>query len=444
MSLITVHKDELREFSYDIQLKKPDGESSIGLIQFIPTFVISQSIALKAMFMKGVYVDGLGLLDKNYIGVGDEIEITLYNREEEEEYPKLQKSFFITEFSQASQSTNTKRKQMVITAMTKPGLLNKTCHVNKSVKGTAETIIKDIATRNLDIDASELVDLQGTDGSFKLIYNHARPFDVIDDLSSRAISSDGAYKDNLFFFYETIDGFKFRNIREMVKTANTFDYIQFPTNSRTDTRDDYYRILDFKHSTVTNLWKLIEDGILENTTVTFDILNRNIETSSFNYQKDKGKINTLGSFSFFNEDVASSFLPNSNTSLVQDKSVFSQTAKDVFLPSEVAYDRIETKSRKIGPTEAQRHLLQQNSITVKVPGNVKILPGDILNIETPARDVVAEEGDNPRQPVKKFDARTTGRFIVASVRHDLAEGRVFDTILDLYKDAYETNIMESE
>ena len=440
MSLITIHKDDLREFSYDIRLKKPGGES-IGLIQFIPALAISQSIALKCMYMKGVYTDGLGLLDKNYIGVGDEIELTLYNREEESAYPKLRKSFFITEFSQVTQSTNTKRKQMVIVGMTKPGLLNKTCRIRKSVRGTADRIIRDIATRTLKIEDNDLKNLQKTSGSFKLIYND-RPFDVIDDLSSRAIAAEGSNKDNLFFFYETIDGFKFRTVREMVKTATVYDYKQFPTKTRTETRDDYYRILELKQPKMNNLRELIEQGVLENAVVDFDILNQEINYSKFDYQTEKDNIHVLGSYPSFNEEVARSFLPSSNTSL--ESSSYSSLVKNIYISSEAAYDRLETRNEKLGATEAQRNLLRENSITIKVAGNIKLMPGDIINIKTPARYEIIEQGDNPEEVAKIFDARLTGRFLVASVRHDLAEGLAFDTILDLYKDAYETNIMERQ
>jgi len=69
---------------------------------------------------------------------------------------------------------------------------------------------------------------------------------------------------------------------------------------------------------------------------------------------------------------------------------------------------------------------------LKVHGNHQIIPGDVIQLTVPAKYLTSDN---------QFDTRLDGKYLVAGVRHDVAVGSLFDTIIDLYKDA---NEVESE
>jgi hypothetical protein len=76
-------------------------------------------------------------------------------------------------------------------------------------------------------------------------------------------------------------------------------------------------------------------------------------------------------------------------------------------------------------------LLEQTKITIEVYGNPAIKPGDIVNLNVPAKSAYEDDEDSNRQ---------SGDFIVGAVKHNVKD-TVFQTYVDLYKDAYEKDVL---
>jgi hypothetical protein len=194
----------------------------------------------------------------------------------------------------------------------------------------------------------------------------------------------------------------------------------------TDDQDDYYRIQHFEQSNFANAKDLAEKGVLENEVVLFDVLNRKIDSYDFIFEEDKKDILLLGKHPFSNYgDISSEMSRYTKTNSTFDKKV-----NVSIFPSEESFERIEWKDKKYSSAKAQLELLRQNKITLKIQGNHEVMAGDIIRLIVPSKFMT--DNEEPQE-----DRLYTGDYLVAAVRHDIAVGINFFTIVDLYKDSLE-------
>lgn len=429
-TLPVINENKVTQHSFGIKLTRKnakDGEIlEYGISEFFTMFTISQALSMKSMFFKGVYTDGLGLHDKGFISIGDEIEVVLY-RNQSDQF-KIIKKFFISEFSDVQQTQNTKHKVMTISALSKPGYLNKNIFITTAGNGKSSESVKQILKTYLGVDEAQ-IEVEETSGDVNFVFTKTKPFVAIQNLSDRSISANSSYQDNLFFAFETADKYKFKSARELVNSGKVFKYKQFPTSSPTDTEDDYYRILYYTQPQSGSRDKMISRGIIDNEVVLFNFIDRTISSSKFDYEKDKEKVSLLGKHP--THDISG--LKAQTKEVENTKSSIDTSANTKIVCDDSAYGRIEVRDRKETITKAQLAMLRENKITVKIHGNHEIFPGDIIDLEVPAKYLT-------EQDVNEFDTLMQGKYLVAGVRHDVGVGIIFDTILDLYKDAHEVEV----
>lgn len=433
--ILTINKGQYNEFSYSLTLRRESPKLEYSITQFIPVFSVWQALMAKCMYFRGIYTDGLGLFDKNMFGHGDEIELVLYRDSDDDN--KLIKKFYVSELRDAIQTPNAKRKQMTVIALTKHGIVNKDSPITKAYKGRIHEIASKIYKDVLTVEPKELAQFQETEGDHEIIFVKDRPFAALDKCLQRAVASDNNYRDNLFFTYEDFEGIKFKNTRKMKEEAEVFIYKHYPTKSRTESQDDYYRIQHYVQRGTSDTKKLHDEGVLDNEIVLFDPIKRKLTCKTFKYEDEKESIMLLGKHSGF--DPSNIRKPRGQEGSQSTRNSSSHT---MFGCSEEGYGRIEWRDVKYGPSLAQKNLLSQNSMSIKIKGNPDIKPGDILQMVS-----AAKYQNNPVDgsgAKNKEDRRLTGSYLVSAVRHDLAEGRAFDTIVDLVKDSYELDVMETD
>jgi hypothetical protein len=98
--------------------------------------------------------------------------------------------------------------------------------------------------------------------------------------------------------------------------------------------------------------------------------------------------------------------------------------------SEEAYDGVNNYSRKFGAMMAQKAMFNQIIYAVQIFGNPNIKAGDILDITAPS---LSMQSSSP-----ELDFSLQGKFLVGDVRHRVVNGEQFMTILNIFKDGYET------
>jgi len=426
--MITINKDTVNQHYLDIIIKRknvaPGEDMQFSLLSYITSFSITQALSMKSMFLKASYSDGAGLFDKGFISIGDEIEITLF-RTDNDQF-KLIKTFYISEFKNVDQLSNTKHKVFDIHAVTASCYTSSNIFLTKSYKGKCSDIIKDIYKTYLKIPDSEL-DVEETSGEIQVVFPKTKPICALQELTKRAISANLAYQDNLFFAYETAKGHNFKCTKTILANTTVHTYSQYPNKRPTEDSNDYFRILHFEQNDAGSRKKLIESGILNNELISFNFIDRTISSTGFNYTRDKDKTNLLGTFAPYDYEG----LNLQQQEYVTTASSFDKVTNVKYICADESYQRYDPRIKE--PTaKAQIEMLRQNIITIKVHGNHNIVPGDIIQLVVPAKYLTS---------IDQFDNKLDGKYLVAGVRHDVGVGSLFDTIVDLYKDA---NEVESE
>jgi hypothetical protein len=423
--MILVDKDRVSQHVIGLRLIRRTGLDVIAYdIDLNVSMVsVSQALSMKSMFLKMLFQDGVGLIESGSITVGDIVELTLYRDEDDE--TKIVQEFRIVDMSGLKQTDNTKMSQVAIHAVSNPAYINRASRISRSTNGQVSAIVFRLLSEDLKIPYRK-IDIEPTKNATSIIFNKTSPFDALAQLEERAISFNGSIKDNLYFLFETPKGFTFSSARRLVNKGYKFIYNQYPSATPTDDQDDYYRIQHFEQPNFANAKDLAEKGVLENEVVLFDVLNRKIDSYDFVFEEDKKDILLLGKHTVSNYKTISDEI----SKYTKTNSSFDKKTNVSIFPSEESFERIEWKDKKHSAAKAQLELLRQNKITLKILGNHEVMAGDVMRLIVPSKFMTDNE-------VPQEDRLYTGDYLVAAVRHDIAVGANFFTIVDLYKDALE-------
>ena len=77
---------------------------------------------------------------------------------------------------------------------------------------------------------------------------------------------------------------------------------------------------------------------------------------------------------------------------------------------------------------AQLSQFDSHRVVISVPGNSDLHAGDVIRIEIPGKDA-------PREGKKEFDERNSGRYLVRSVRHQIAKNQEYMSYVVLIRDS---------
>lgn len=418
--MITIDKGHVSQHTIGLRLLRKSGNNPIAynIEDNVTVVSVSQALSMKSMFLKMVFQDASGLYEKGLITLGDTIEFTLYRSDEDE--TKIVREFRIVDISGGKQTDNAKMTQFAVHAVTEPAFINKGARISRSVTGKVSDIVRRIITSDLKVKSS---DIETTRNSTKQIFNKTTPFDVLSELEEEAISFSGSTKDNLFFCFETPEGMVFSSARRLVDKKYKFIYNQFPSSLPTEDEGDYFRIQHFEQPNFGNSKDLVEKGVLENEVVIFDVFKRSVSSYDFVFEKDKKDILLLGKYASSSYDT----LAGEVSEYARSRSSFD---KKINVSYHATREPYEWRDKKYSASKAQLELLRQNKTTIKILGNHEIHAGDILRLIVPAKYFTDNEEASE-------DKRFTGDYLVAAVRHDIAVGVNFFTIVDLYKDALE-------
>ena len=441
-SLITHNSDSVTEFNYSVVLKKNTSvKDGVGIATLINSISLKQSLLRYAISLEISLVDGMNLVDDGLLALGSVIEVNLYKFDDDAN--KISLTFYVTNIENSIQTTRQKERVYDIVAYTFPAVTNAWPLVKFYPEDTPSNIIKEITKERFT--TPETVDkLIGTGDNWieskniiknGFIFHQIKPFDAISRLLSQSLSSQS--DDSAYFFYQDYQGFKLRTARSIASDANkqrSWKYTFYPERNNPTTGNsiekDYLRVLYLSQYEHSNYFDLIASGVLRSEIMLIDLINREVKTptKTFEYDKDNKNIFLLGNNSAIDTSYPV-FAKNVELNPLNLKYDF--TPASYIAVSENAWERDDYLEEKYLYARAQRSLLEQTKITIEVYGNPSIKPGDILNLSVPAKSGHEEDEDTKRQ---------SGDFIVGAVKHNV-KGTIFQTYVDLYKDAYEKDVL---
>ncbi len=453
-STFLIHENvgTIKEFYYAIVLKKDQNAPGKGIASLVNSASLFSSLDDMSMSLEFSLIDSLNLIDDNYLQVGSIIEVTIYKNQDDDKYKKILKlRFYVTNIDGQIQTKNQKQKGYDVAAYTFAAVSNEWPLLERIIENTPSEMIKYIADKRCKQDQPERIG-QEADGDWVktsniikngIIFHQVKPFDAIAQLLRKSVSEEK--KGDAFFFYEDYQGFKLKNLRSMASNENkkkAWKYTFYPerNNNESDDNDvnkDYFRVLYLSQYNHTDYFKLIRSGILRSELVFINLLTKEVKSEkTFKYS-----VNEPDTVETLKKDV---FLLGNNTPIDTRPSVFGENVKidplnlgydstpaSYLAISETPWERDDYLQEKYINTRIQKQLMKQTQITIEVYGNPAIKPGDIVNLNIPAKSTAEEDTQTKRQ---------TGDFIVWAVKHTV-RGNIFQTIVDLCKDAYEQDVI---
>lgn len=443
--LITEHKGQIKEFSYQVLLKRTADAEGLNIASAIISFSLFSSLEDMSMGIELSLVDAINLVDDNYLQVGSILDVTLFKSENDDANKKITDlRFYITNIDGQIQAKDQKQKSYDVAGYTFAAVSNEWPFLKKIPEGTPSEMIKEIVkTRFLPkgdetrLGKKENDDWYDTENTIKngIIFHQVKPFDAISQLLKKSVGKEP--RDNAFFFFEDYEGFKLKTLGSMTKKENlerAWKYTFYPEKSRDDgdVRESYFRVLYLSQYTHTDYFHLIRSGLLRSELVYINLLDREV--------KSEKTLSLTENIEDYEKDI---FLLGNNSPIDTTPSMFGTglpiNVKDLeydFTPasyvaiSESAWEREDYLTDKYMPSRMQKELMKQTKITIEVYGNPAIRPGDIVNLSIPAKSAFKDDVETRRQ---------TGNFVVWAVKHTV-NGSNFQTIVDLCKDAYEVDI----
>jgi hypothetical protein len=448
-SLITHNNDSVTEFSYSVVLKKDisDQVPGVGIATLINSISLKQSLLRYAISLEISLIDGINLVEDGLLALGSVIEVTLFKFEDDAPENKIFLKFYVTNIENSIQTTRQKERVYDIVAYTFPAVTNawplQQFYPEQKPTDVIKQIVEDrfikpvtpfiteaekIGTGDNWIDSKNVI-------KNGFIFHQIKPFDAISRLLSQSLSSQS--DDSTYFFYQDYQGFKLRTARSIASDINkqrAWKYTFYPERNNPTTGNSveqaYFRVLYLSQYDHSNYFDLIASGVLRSEIVLIDLVNRQVKTptKTFKYEDDNKNIFLLGE----NNAIDTSYPIFARNKELDPRGLkYDFTPASYIAVSENAWERDDYLEEKYLYARAQRSLLEQTKITIEVYGNPAIKPGDIVNLNVPAKSAYEDDEDSNRQ---------SGDFIVGAVKHNVKD-TVFQTYVDLYKDAYEKDVL---
>lgn len=426
-----INKEQVDQFGYKALLIKNTNNSKaqFNFTTYLQRFSLFEGMFSKFMYVEGQIYDGAGFVKSVGLQAGDIIRIDLFKEPEDSIDDIISNDFYIESIGSATRLVSGKGEIFTFRAVSKIGFMALKSKIKRSFSGKASTLIEQICDKFFDLEPNKLSanNIEETFGILNISASSLYPFDVIERINSQAVSAANRAGDNNFFFYETKNGVVYKSLRKIVQDANTFNYIIPADKNRSQkSKDlDYFRILEFEVKTTNNQRQKVEQGALENQTLTFDFISRNVEKKSFKLKDNYKDILLMGENLAFDMDEIDNLVGDDKRTTDEEQNVFPRC-------SSKSYDQQEDFiSLKRGPSQAQYELMNQTTISCRVLGNPKIRPGDIIELKAAQSDA---------SDLEQRDPFLNGKFLVGSVMHVVLDAGTYETIIDLFKDGYEFDI----
>ena len=449
-TIITENSGSITEFNWSVVLKKETTAPGKGINTLIKSITIYSSLDDMCMSVEFSLIDSMNLVDDNYLQVGSIIELDIYKSSDDAIEKKISKlRFYITNIDGQIQSKTQRQKGYDVAGYTFAAISNEWPLLEKIKQNTPSEMIKYIVEKRFTkgepkrLGLEENGDWSKTSNTIKngIIFHQVKPFNAISQLVKKSVSAQ--WTDSAMFFFEDYQGFKLKSLREMASDTNklkAWKYTFYPERNNTDddssnsAAKDFFRVLYLAQYNHTDYFNLIRSGLLRSELVFINLLTKETKTekvfNSADAEEKKRLVNEVYLLGNNSPVDTSPRVFGENVPINYNELDYDYTPASYIAISESAWERDDYIQEKYINARIQKQLLQQTKITIEVYGNPAIKPGDILNLDIPARSSAEGDIDTRRQ---------SGDFIVWSVKHTI-NNSIFQTIIDLCKDSYERDV----
>jgi len=403
-----------------ITLSQLSGGKSVSIAPQVVGFSIYESIINPVITAELMVYDAVDLLYSFPI-IGEEkvsIEFATAGYDDTVTY-----DFIVNSVEHITTLSYNRGKSYVIRLASEEVLKNAGTQVNKKYSMEASAIVQQILQSNLNSQKSLVIDT--TKGIQDVLVSTLRPFQAIDMIRRRAISSK--YESASYCFFENQDGFSFCTIEKMMddgKGRIGDKQFVFDASGRVDfTASTFRNVLGFRNVSAFNNGMKIGHGSLRNVVRKFDLLTGAVTKVTYDNLQDQGK------FKFATDDAI-----GLNTSDFEGK-YGDDTSTNLMIPASADLPE-NYMGDYAGKRQAFAGKISQNLYHAHVYGDSKMKAGDVITIAVPTTLGTTDKQDQARL--------TSGNYLVAKLRHIVGSSasagrRVYTQSLELVKGTYEDN-----
>lgn len=383
-------------------------EQIVDIKNIMVGFEIYEDIYAAGWTGKLHIIDGIDLYDNFPIIGGEVIDFSLTTDLDGSSLPTefdLTKKFIVTGIVDIVRGNTDRSKTYTLNLASPIYFANHETKLSRKYSGNIQDIIKDIYSKALK--QTEPLEITETRNSEEIVVPNWTPIRTINYLSKYTQSATD--NDASFLFFETKDGFSFRNITCMIKKPPSRTLTM--KNTWADGKvieNDPHVIIDLDINETPDILENIPSGLYGSTLYSTDLINKEYKSRTFEYDK------TFNTSQHLNKNQLPSWSEN--------QSNFKQYYESSnFLGSNSVNWRLERKSR----------LNQINAfkLIVKVPNYTKQKVGDVVTLDIKSAAEMIEIGG------KEVSHKTlSGNYLIRAIRHIIAQGG-YDMILELVKES---------
>lgn len=356
--------------------------------------------------------------------------------------PEKDLEFFVYSIGPIENAQNMKHKRYMLSFCSEESVRDAYTNIQKSYKQPISESVKDVVSNFLK--SKKKLEVEETRGVQNLVVPLLSPFRTIDFFRRRSISAMKQHNSGSYVFFETTDGFKFKDIETLIqdgrekikKDSKYYTYsitqsdLQNPNTEETNTNSSdprnynvgqFKTLYSFRQSKKADTVEKIKMGLFQSKTNVFDPINVAISPQTFQFDQNKsialGK-NPENSEPFLKDFVKNPEYLSTIMNVVKDSSV-----PDTYLDS-IVPNRISYMTR-----------LSQNMFSANVIGDPRILAGDVITIPNlPAFKDIDGLGN--------IDELLSGDFLIAGITHKISQ-ETYTAEYEIYRNGYNKKVDDS-
>lgn len=329
--------------------------------------------------------------------------------------------------------SETNQESFTLHLVSREAIANETARVGKKYPTSLRISdsVGDILLNYLKTDKIGIVDKSSNKYGF--IGNMRKPFTVLIWLASKSVPEVSENATAGFLFYQTIDGFQFRSVDELIKQKPKALYLYSQVNESYDSEgkkvNNDFKILNYITDKNQNLIEKLRLGTYASHRMFFNPLTfyfSNPEEGKFKLSDYSGKTKNLG-----NDLKLPPFSEGSDRSLGDVPSRIITAVLDIGTMEQDASEDINSDPSKYQSQTLMRYnVLFTQTLSIIVPSNTNLRAGDIIECQFPRIT---------QSQSKEYDSETSGLYMIKELCHHFDANYSY-TSMKLIRDTFGINV----
>lgn len=322
--------------------------------------------------------------------------------------------------------SETQRESFTLHLTSRESITNETSRVPKKFKTTStiDNSVREILNDHLMAKKIGIIDK--TSNKYGFVGNMRKPFTILTWLASKSVPEASGSGTAGFLFYQTVDGFQFRSIDNLIdqspKAIYTYSEATTSYDSEENKNDNDFKILNYITDKNQNLIEKLRLGVYSSQRLFFNPLDFNFSNTVFAYNDYAKKTNPLG------KKLELPKISNSSNLGLDEvpTRIISQILDVGTMDPDVSIAQNSDPSLHQSQSLMRYNTLFTQTMSVMIPSNTNLRAGDIIECQFPK----ISESD-----AKEYDPETSGLYMIKELCHHFDVERSY-TSMKLIRDTF--------